>query len=651
MKNIKNKVLASSLALAMAFSLGAPMVNVMAEEAVAPQVETKTELILHKLEYSNEAEATPEIQNTGGEMDLAQYDVKAYDPAKSGKVEFSVFKLKEDEATRKALADNKDVTLEAIAKDLAESDFVEKLVETKAVENDGSVKFSDLAEGRYAVVETLSPATVTQKAKSMLLSLPVTNAEGTGYEDTIHLYPKNKVDDSVTDVVFTKSFTDNDKTSDKLENALFDLYKGTPGDENAEVLQADLKTNAEGQIVLKGLKVGEYYLIEKETEAVDGLEVEANEPRDQKYLVGTDSRNDEINALRITVNDDGTVVTSTDTDKAAPNTLEYMNWEKPYIKKSQAAENGQYEADTRIQFTLNVDVPGNIKEYSVFKINDSVKLNGEALKDSEVISHADSLALETDTGVQLEAADYTAKWDNASDLSVELTEAGIAKLDGAAKLVVTYDLQIDGTKVQMKNLLENDAVLTYRNGPNTTVDRLDKDKVEFKSFGRDFTKVDGGLFGTGIAKAPLQGAEFILSMVNEEGKTVYFDGFDGDMETPNWVEAESAAAHYAAGKGIFVSDENGKVEVKGLKEGTYKLIEMKAPEGFELSTSPELEFNLGETSEAEDAIEIINNKRPDMPMTGTEQTIMYAGIASAVLVGGIVIFTLGKKRKEDETNA
>lgn len=644
MKNMKNKVLASSLALAMAFSLGAPMMNVMAQEVAAPQVETKTELILHKLEYSNEAEKVPEIQNTGGEMDLTQYDVKAYDPAKSGKVEFSVFKLKEDEATRKALADNKDATLEAIAKDLAESDFVEKLVETKAVENDGSVNFSDLAEGRYAVVETLSPATVTQKAKPMLLSLPVTNSEGTGYEGTIHLYPKNKVEE--IDIVFTKSFTNNGKINGKLENALFDLYKGKPGE--GEVLQADLKTDAEGQIVFKGLKVGEYYLIEKETEVVDGLEVEANEPRDQKYLVGTDSRNDEINALRITVNDDGTVVTSTDTDKAAPNTLEYMNWEKPYIKKSQAAENGQYEADTRIQFTLNVDVPGNIKEYSVFKINNSVKLNGEALKDSEVISHADSLALETDTGVKLEAVDYIAKWDNASDLSVELTEAGIAKLDGAAKLVVTYDLQIDGTKVQMKNLLENDAVLTYRNGPNTTVDRLDRDKVEFKSFGRDFTKVDGGLFGTGIAKAPLQGAEFILSMVNKEGKTVYFDGFDGDDNTPNWVEAESAAAHYAAGKGIFVSDENGKVEVKGLKEGTYKLIEMKAPEGFELSTSPELEFILSETSEAEDAIEIINNKKPDMPMTGTEQTIMYAGIASVVLVGGVVIFALGKRRKEDE---
>lgn len=74
---MKNKVLASSLALAMAFSLGAPMMNVMAQEVAAPQVETKTELILHKLEYSNEAEKAPEIQNTGGEMDLTQYDVKA----------------------------------------------------------------------------------------------------------------------------------------------------------------------------------------------------------------------------------------------------------------------------------------------------------------------------------------------------------------------------------------------------------------------------------------------------------------------------------------------------------------------------------------------------------------------------------------------
>ena len=648
MKKFKKKLIATGLTFSLMFSF-VPFVNVLSNETYAQEVEQNiiqsTDLVLHKLEYSNELGKAPEIQNTGGEMDLSQYDVKAYDPAKSGKVEFSIFKLKEDEATRKALANEKEATLEAIAKDLAKSDFVEKLVEAKEVENDGSVKFSDLANGNYAVVETVSPKTVTQKAKPMLLSLPVTNAERTGHESAIHLYPKNKVDDSVTDILFTKSFTDNDKSSGKLENALFDLYKGTPG--SGDVLQSDLKTNAEGQIVLKGLKVGEYYLIEKETEVVDGLVVEASEPRAQKYLVGTDSRNDDINALRITVNADGTVITSTDTDKEVPNTLEYMNFEKPYLEKEQAAKNGQYEADTRIGFTLNVDVPGNIKEYSVFKLNDSVKLNGEALKDSEVISHADSLALETDKDVKLEATDYIAKWDNASDLSVELTEEGIAKLDGASKLMVTYDLQIDGTKVQMKNLLENDAVLTYRNGPNSTVDRLDRDKVEFKSFGRDFTKVDGGLFGTGIAKAPLQGAEFILSMVNEEGKTVYFDGFDGDTNTPNWVEAESAEAHYKAGKGIFTSDENGKVEVKGLKEGTYKLIEMKAPEGFELNTSPELEFTLGETSEAEDAVEIINNKKPDMPMTGTEQTIMYAGIASITLVGGTLFVTLGKKKKED----
>lgn len=82
----------------------------------------------------------------------------------------------------------------------------------------GEVTILNLAEGNYWVVENTKGTIASSEAVPFGLTLPFTNADGTGYYETIHVYPKNTLQDEPVDPV---------KTVNKPNNAIGEVHTWT----------------------------------------------------------------------------------------------------------------------------------------------------------------------------------------------------------------------------------------------------------------------------------------------------------------------------------------------------------------------------------------------------------------------------------------
>ena len=135
----------------------------------------------------------------------------------------------------------------------------------------GVAQFTELDVGMYLVIETQAPQAVTVPAEPFLVSIPMTRigdtAEGEASQNQkqwlydVTVYPKNSIAKGTVKLV--KLGKQGDKTT-KLADVQFTLYrKSDTKDEYTPVQTADpLVTDANGEIALKDLTKGRYYLQE-----------------------------------------------------------------------------------------------------------------------------------------------------------------------------------------------------------------------------------------------------------------------------------------------------------------------------------------------------------------------------------------------------
>ena len=245
----------------------------------------------------------------------------------------------------------------------------------------------------------------------------------------------------------------------------------------------------------------------------------------------------------------------------------------------------------------------------------------------------------------------------------------------------------------------NEALLTYTNDPSTVTDEgkyptndTPKDEAKVYTFGLDITKYE-----LGDMSVKLAGAEFSLT---KEGQAVYFKalgdgeytaviaggaytitkdaaasgaGEEGETTTePGTTEpepAESGTETYTATATIngetvtitgltktILTDSNGKLIINGLGEGTFKLTEEKAPEGyyiidrtFDITITPELagvamtgKVATGGGNEAATAgiyyvKSIANSTEYTLPGTGGMGTLIFMGVSAVALALACVL--------------
>lgn len=546
---------------------------------------------LHKLI----SEKDIKLKNTGKELKDLQGAIP-YNKAKYGDVEFSIFKL------TKPVAGYAEESPEAVAKAVSDDNtkYGAKKVSSDVVDENGKI-VKDLEKGDYVIIETKHSSAVTQVAKAIFLSLPMTNAEGNGYEKDIHLYPKNKTTSIKFD--FVKMQAEKNKDNSPLKDAVFNLYKGQPG--KGKMIPGDIKSNDAGKIEVVDLEVGDYYFVEKSS---------ANDKLISKHYL-----NDANNKLTFKVGNDANI-TFADTSFFKDN-KNVVNYEKPEFRKditgfpediNQVVHN--YDEDEAIPFDLKTYVPKDIKDYQEFKISDVPDKSVEIDK-STINVKVGETTLEKDKDYEL----ITEKLDGnkAFEVKLKISNELATKIAGK-EIIVNYKAKITD-KAEMNKVLENTAELNYNNG--ATADKI-QDKEQIESYGKKFVKKDAGLWGTTLlGEGGLKDAHFRLEKENKG----------------NWEIVERFKD--------VVSKDDGSFEIKGLKEGKYRLVETKAPEGFRLPDGDDAitEFTLdAKSKEANNvAVNIKNSKDTPLPVTGLD-AMGYTVVATVSLLG-VAIVTKKKK--------
>lgn len=588
-KCMNKKVIKKAVMTTLALSL---MLQPIVSQVKSSAAGETYKVTLHKLI----SEKDIELKNTGKELKDLQGAIP-YNKAKYGDVEFSIFKL------TKPVAGYAEESPEAVAKAVSDDNtkYGATKVSSDVVDENGKI-VKDLEKGDYVIIETKHSSAVTQVAKAIFLSLPMTNAEGNGYEKDIHLYPKNKTTSIKFD--FVKMQAEKNKDNSPLKDAVFNLYKGQPG--KGKMIPGDIKSNDAGKIEVVDLEVGDYYFVEKSS---------ANDKLISKHYL-----NDANNKLTFKVGADANI-TFADTSFFKDN-KNVVNYEKPEFRKditgfpediNQVVHN--YNEDEAIPFDLKTYVPKDIKDYQEFKISDVPDKSVEIDKSTINVKVGETtLAKDTDYELITEKLDGNKAFEVKLKISNELATKIASK-----EIIVNYKAKITD-KAEMNKVLENTAELNYNNG--VTADKI-QDKEQIESYGKKFVKKDAGLWGTTLlGEGGLKDAHFRLEKENKG----------------NWEIVERFKD--------VVSGQDGSFEIKGLKEGKYRLVETKAPEGFRLPDGDDAitEFTLDAKTKDENnkVLNVKNSKDTSLPVTGLD-AMGYTVVATVGLLG-VAIVT--KKKKE-----
>ena len=176
-------------------------------------------------------------------------------------------------------------------------------------------------------------------------------------------------------------------------------------------------------------------------------------------------------------------------------------------------------------------------------------------------------------GTELAASDYTVTTGTADGCTFEVKIHELAGKNYAkgAEIRVDFNATLNNQAVIGLDGNPNQSKLQFSNNPNvpTATTETPWDYVVVFTYELDVTKVDGA-----ETTKVLKDAEFVLQ--NAKGSYVTVDA---NGKVTGWVASKDAAT-------VLKSDATGMFKVIGLDDGTYTLTETKAPEGYNLLTSP-----------------------------------------------------------------
>lgn len=566
--------------------------------------------------------------------------------------------------------------------------------EVRTDEN-GKATFTGLPVGMYLVIETKTPQAVTMPVEPFLVSIPMTRIgdKTTGADNQnqkewlydVTVYPKNSIAKGTVKLVKQGK---QGSTTTPLPGVKFTLNKKNDTDDDYTAVKTDIVTDNKGEISLKDLAKGRYYL--QETGYTDG--------NDKGYILNTTGKfyfDIDENGKAVKVDDTiaGKVDDASFTIDSTHATLTITNY-KPDIAKTVTKRDGTantHEADygvgDAVPYTLTVKVPENITSLKTFTVTDTtVKAQLIQNKDSVKISGKNNAGGD----VTLAESAYTitvAPDANNSVMTVAFTPSALTDVAGG-EITIAYTATVQDTAVVAGNGNVNTAKIVYSRKTNLTEETGGNKPYEITDKGVVYT------FGLNIHKtakggtkdgAGLKGVTFDLyKKVDTEtlnGNSKYpfcgqeYAAISGDdavklglttNSAENWIKVKT-----------LTTGENGYVSAAGLPSGTYKLVETKTVNGYNLLSKPvDAKLNLtyaatwsttktyddnGNQIKAETnttnytrdtapvadpsaAIEIVNRAGFTLPVTGGFGTLLFSGIGMLLVLAGVgVLFSLKKK--------
>ena len=235
-------------------------------------------------------------------------------------------------------------------------------------------------------------------------------------------------------------------------------------------------------------------------------------------------------------------------------------------------------------------------------------------------------------------------------LVVYLTDMGMDKVadtvENAGAAYDDYEVRVYfnsviNTMADVGVTIPNQATLEYINSYGYEYDAKSDEPVVYTCginiYKHDAKNKNNPLEGAKfkLAKVVAQGTEGSATLVTEGGNVnVVYEEF--------WTSADLTGEK----ANVAVTDENGAAVICGLKKGTYYLVEIQAPAGYNLLSYP-VAVTLNENSHWEShKVDVANSNAFELPVTGGIGTTIFK-IVGVVLIGAAVVVLIVKKKKEN----
>lgn len=602
-------------------------------------------------------------------------------------------------------------------------------VDTAKTNAKGAAQFNNLPVGMYLVIETNKVQSVTKTVTPFLVSIPMTRIGDTKSETTgdnnlkqwlydVVVYPKNSTAQGT--VTLVKQGKHGDAIPEKLGGVMFKLFQYQGADGSGKYVDiTDKLTNKTlvgtesyvvtasdtnlGKITFSDLPMGKYYVQEY------GY---TGKGSDKGYIINTNGK------YGFKIDDQGQVAVQTETGEtdwvtegdefsAGNGAITITNY-KPEFEKTVEPRTGTTSTDNhqadygigdKVPYTLTIKVPENVAKLHTFKVVDTT------LKDQlEHITEGFTLTATDKNGIAqtlTEDTDYTKPITEGTDtnskttsiLTVNFTTTALTNVAGGT-ITIKYYATLGAGAVVAENGNLNTAKLLYSRKTDTVDGTGETDKpYEITDEGVVYTFMTSiektGKGGSYEGKA-MPNVTFALYRKVEEaewnGEEVTIAGQKytktgavtgttavklglATNESETWV----LIYHDAEGRELeAATNDKGIVEYKGLPSGTYKFIETKTLDGYNLLTSPvDAKLSLSYTTTWKDTskydengnltnhksgtvkyengdpkavIQVVNRSGFQLPVTGGFGTLLFSGIGVLLVLAGVaVLFSMKKK--------
>ncbi len=330
-------------------------------------------------------------------------------------------------------------------------------------------------------------------------------------------------------------------------------------------------------------------------------------------------------------------------------------------KKVSNSENGTYgsAANAAIGDTVWFDITAAVPEYpakaldKTFIIKDTLPA-GLTLQSTPKVYDKD--------GTEIPASAYTYTTEGKS-FTFNFKYDNISAKES---VTVKYSATLNKDAVLGSAGNVNNAQLTYTNNPyiENGFKTIEKEATVY-TYGLALTKTNN------VDANPeyLAGAVFVVERQDDNNKNVW--------HKLTFVEESGNVYRYirSAGDGETVTDQvktgsDGKLNLNGLDDGTYRLREIEAPAGGYVLPKSEIEFTITDAVDAKNepgmdgipdkdgknvtnegaetgylALTVKNSKGFDLPLTGGMGTILFTAGGIILVAGAVVLLLVANKKK------
>ena len=352
--------------------------------------------------------------------------------------------------------------------------------------------------------------------------------------------------------------------------------------------------------------------------------------------------------------------------------------EKPTVTKSLSQEKtnmkvSDYAINEKFNYYLTANLPENeeFREYEKYKLvfedtmSEGITYDGiESVKvvakkneteESITIELEEDKAKDTETGYKVSKSS-TEKKETVVTITIndlaKILKDNKADITKGVKVIVTYKAHLNEkaeiSKFEGENKPNiNTAKLKYSNDPNKAGEDSMGTTLEDKNYVYTY-EVENTKYGKHATQSdkdakPLEGAGFKLYK-GEDTKNEVKLKWDEKLDAYRPVKEKEDAE-------VIRSRKDGKFNIVGLDAGTYTLVEVETPKGY--NTCENFQIKIATTLTEEKATfskdsnmvnKIINVQGSKLPKTGSMTLIAMCGVATILGVSGLI---MSKNKKEE----